>query len=131
MNFRHDQLDPILDGFQGFRNLAGHHFFDGETPVFALDQLNQAPYPTARVRKLAEADAPASSCPGRRTEEDIKWLLLKDSGLSSGGIDTVYRVETAGGNKPQTCEGQKTGFEVDYVAQCKWGVLLDGRDSER
>lgn len=64
-------------------------------------------------------------------EEDIKWLLLKDSGLSSGGIDTVYRVETAGGNKPQTCEGQKTGFEVDYVAQCKWGVLLDGRDSER
>jgi hypothetical protein len=51
----------------------------------------------------------------------LKWLLLKDTkGLSQGSIDTVYRLETAGGNKPTTCKGQKSSFEVKYSAQCKY-----------
>jgi hypothetical protein len=37
--------------------------------------------------------------------------------LSSGGVNTVYRLETAGGNKPATCQGQKKYFEVPYAAQ--------------
>ncbi|KAF2689932.1 hypothetical protein K458DRAFT_439061 [Lentithecium fluviatile CBS 122367] len=52
------------------------------------------------------------------TGENIKWLLLKDlQGILRGGINTVYRVATAGGNKPTTCKGQKPNFVVDYTAQ--------------
>jgi hypothetical protein len=62
-----------------------------------------------------------STCPylGHQTDTNIKWILLKDTqGISQGGINTVYRIETAGGNKPHTCRGQKPDFTVDYVAQC-------------
>ncbi|KAL1597533.1 hypothetical protein SLS59_007230 [Nothophoma quercina] len=105
----------------GFEHLVGHHFFSGASPVFALDQLSTSPYPLTVLAKLNETDAPGSSCPGTNAEGAIKWLLLKDNGkgLSQGGIDTVYRVETAGGNKPATCKGQKAAFEVKYSAQCE------------
>lgn len=105
---------------QGFE-LVGHHFFSLDTPVFSMDQLGEVPFPVAVVRKFAETDAPARPHSGSRTGTDIKWLLLKDSwGTSRGGIDTVYRVATAGGMKPATCKGQKPNFEVKYAAQCKY-----------
>ncbi|KAL6704832.1 hypothetical protein ACN47E_007636 [Coniothyrium glycines] len=103
---------------QGFQYLVGHHFFDLDTPVFALDRLSQAPYPVAMVRKLAETDAPTSSCLDTQIGDNIKRPFLKDvKGISRGEVDTVYRVETAGGNRPATCKGQKPNFEVHYVAQ--------------
>ena len=81
--------------------------------------MSPSPYPLSVVAKLNETNAPTSSCPGTTAEGAIKWLLLKDTkGLSQGGIDTVYRIETAGGNKPATCKGQKPAFEVKYSAQC-------------
>ncbi|KZM19016.1 uncharacterized protein EKO05_0010344 [Ascochyta rabiei] len=102
----------------GFEHLVGHHFFSGAAPVFALDQLSLSPYPLTVLGKLNETDAPTSSCPGTNAEGAIKWLLLKDTkGLSQGGINTVYRIETAGGNKPATCKGRKAAFEVKYSAQ--------------
>ena len=112
------QLTQNLESL-GFQNMVGHHFFTGSSPVFSLDKL-QSPYPMTLVGKLGEADAPVSSCPGTNAEGAIKWLFLKDTkGASLGGIDTVYRLETAGGNKPVTCKGQKENFEVKYAAQCK------------
>lgn len=111
------QLTRNLE-FQGFEQIVGHHFFNASTPVFALDRLAPTNYPMALVTKLNETDAPKSACPGNNAEGAIKWLLLGDSkGISRGGIDTVYRVETAGGNKPATCKGQKETFEVAYAAQ--------------
>ncbi|KAJ4332839.1 hypothetical protein N0V87_008052 [Didymella glomerata] len=101
----------------GYEHMVGHHFFSGASPVFALDQL-ASPYPMTILAKLNETDAPATSCPGTGNEGAVKWLLLKDTkGVSQGGIDTVYRIETAGGNKPATCKGQKQTFEVKYSAQ--------------
>lgn len=101
----------------GYEHMIGHHFFAGAAPTFALDQLS-SPYPETVLGKLAETDAPTSSCPGNDAEGAIKWLYLKDTkGLSRGGIDTVYRIETAGGNKPATCKGRKKTFEVKYSAQ--------------
>ncbi|KAF1931190.1 uncharacterized protein M421DRAFT_90280 [Didymella exigua CBS 183.55] len=101
----------------GYEHMVGNHFFSGASPVFALDQL-PSPFPTTIVAKLNETDAPTASCPGTGKEGAIKWLLLKDTkGLSQGGIDTVYRIETAGGNKPASCKGQKQTFEVKYSAQ--------------
>ncbi|KAH7082529.1 hypothetical protein BKA63DRAFT_395547, partial [Paraphoma chrysanthemicola] len=106
---------------QGYNNLLGHHFFasvnGASTPTFALDQL-VAPYPMAQVGKLNDTAAPASACPGLQGEGTVKWLYLKDTkGLSQGGIDTVYRLETAGGMAPATCKGKPASFEVKYTAQ--------------
>jgi hypothetical protein len=109
----------------GFQNMVGHHFFTGASPVFSLDQL-ATPYPMTLVGKLGETDAPVSSCPGTNAEGAIKWLFLQDNkGVSKGGINTVYRLETAGGNKPATCKGLKESFEVKYAAQCMSNPLPD------
>lgn len=106
----------------GYQHITGHHYFSevGEvnTPIFAFDQLSAEPYPRAQVGKLNGTDAPNSAFPGSNGLSAIQWLYLKDnSGASSGGIDTVYRVETAGGNKPKTCQGMKPSWEVQYAAQ--------------
>lgn len=90
--------------------------------MFALDGLGRVPYPIARVQKVNETDAPAPFVGGA----SIKWLLLKDTkGVSGEGINTVYRVETAGGNKPATCKGQKSVITVEYAAQCRYLSMVD------
>lgn len=114
---------------QGYNNRVGTHMFKSvngaNTPTFALDQLALSPYPMAQVGKLNETAAPASACPGLSGEGTVKWLYLKDTkGLSLGGIDTVYRLETAGGSPPATCKGKPASFEVKYAAQCKFNLLL-------
>lgn len=106
---------------QGYEHLAGHHFFaevDGSnTPTFAFDQLS-APFPLTQVAKLNATDAPANACPGRNGLPAVQWLYLQHkNGLAEGGINTVYRVETAGGNKPATCQGMPPSWEVKYAAQ--------------
>ncbi|KAL6704987.1 hypothetical protein ACN47E_007390 [Coniothyrium glycines] len=107
---------------QGYEHVAGHHFFSSinaaNTPVFALDQLQPLPFPIAKVGRINGTDAPSTACPSSDGLPAIQWLYLKDTkGLSQGGIDTVYRVETAGGNKPATCKGMKPTWEVKYAAQ--------------
>lgn len=111
--------------FQDYDNVIGHHFFNpvngANTPVFALDQLSVAPYPMALVGKLGDTVAPATACPGLSGEGAVKWLYLRDTkGISQGGIDTVYRLETAGGAPPATCQDQPASFEVRYATQCKF-----------
>jgi hypothetical protein len=69
---------------------------------------------------MNDTAAPESACPGLTGEGTIKWLFLKDGGLSVGGVQEVYRVETAGGMAPQTCKGRPASFEVKYVAQCEY-----------
>ncbi|KAF1937115.1 hypothetical protein EJ02DRAFT_63782 [Clathrospora elynae] len=106
---------------QGYEHVTGHHFFSmvegNNTPTFSLDKLS-APFPVAQVAKLNATDAPQSACPSKDGLPAVQWLYLKDqSRLSRGGIDTVYRVETAGGNKPATCKGMKPSWEVKYSAQ--------------
>ncbi|KAA8621981.1 repeatdomain containing protein [Pyrenophora tritici-repentis] len=117
-----EQLSLALR-LRGFQHLLGHHFFHLSTPVFALDQLAQTPYPIAQVSKLRETKAPPSTFPGLAAVDSVNWLFLRDlNSTSQGGVDTVYRVETVGGTKPATCEGQRPTFEVEYAAQCKLDV---------
>jgi hypothetical protein len=108
---------------QDYDHHVGTHLFkmlgSTNTPTFAFDQLT-TPYPQAQVGKLAETPAPEGACPGLTGEGAVKWLYLKDTkGLSIGGIDTVYRLETAGGSAPATCKDMPATFEVKYAAQCK------------
>ena len=72
------------------------------------------------VSKTTEQAAPGTACKGTKGEGAVKWLYLTDTAvpaLSHGGVNTVYRLETAGGDKPITCQGQKEYFEVPYAAQ--------------
>jgi hypothetical protein len=75
----------------------------------------------AQVARVNDTAAPAEACQGLEGEGTVKWLYLRDTkGLSKGGIDTVYRLETAGGAAPATCEGMPERFEVRYAAQCEY-----------
>jgi hypothetical protein len=115
-----------LEGYlqlEGFDRVVGHHFFSvangKSSPVFAFDQLSSSPYPVAQVGKADETDAPKHAYPGLQHEGAVPWLYLTDTGFSVGGIDTVYRLETAGGKGPASCQGQAARFEVKYAAQCE------------
>lgn len=110
-------LLDVLIMIQGFQNVLGDHYFTGMVPTFALNQIPTNPFPIAFLKRNFQAEAPKSACPGTTGEGAIQWLQLIDNGSSKGGINTVYRIETAGGNKPKTCEGRESHFEVPYAAQ--------------
>lgn len=111
------QLDLYLNS-QGYNQWLGNHFFTLSTPTFSLYKVKANPFPLAMVSKKAEMDAPKYSCPGISGEGAVKWLqLVDDKNLSLGGVNTVYRLETAGGNKPAQCAGMQPTFEVPYAAQ--------------
>lgn len=109
----------------GYDDVIGHHFFQSRenisTPIFAFDSLSEVPYPVAEVTKIDAVDAPAFACPGLHGEGAVQWLHLQDrKNVSRGGIDTVYRVETAGGKAPVKCTDQNIALTVPYAAQCKF-----------
>lgn len=111
----------MLDDYlrqQGYNQWLGNHFFTVKIPTFSLNQVKANPFPLAMVTKAADMAAPKWACPGTTGEGAVKWLQLVDSqNLSKGGVNTVYRIETAGGAPPATCKGQKKTFEVSYAAQ--------------
>lgn len=118
----HEALEGFLK-LEGYDRVIGHHFFRASngtsTPVFAFDQLSPAPYPIAQVGRADGAEAPKTAYPGLQREGAVPWLRLVDTGSSVGGVNTVYRLETAGGKGPGNCQGRKGAFEVKYAAQCE------------
>lgn len=116
----------LLEGYlmlEGYNEWLGNHFFtkmDATTsiPTFFLDHAKTTPFPNAMVSKKNSTDAPKTACPGTKNEGAVPWLrLVDDKGLSAGGVNTVYRVETAGGKQPAVCKDQKATFEIPYAAQ--------------
>jgi len=120
--------------------LSGHHFFSNKTPVF---ELNSSPDGAARSLGIiqgkanANSTAPAGSCPGVDWKGDgaVPWLFLdatpnsQTTDIRFDGVNPqapagteewkhVYRVNTAGGSPPKTCEGIEAGaeFSVQYAA---------------
>ncbi|KAF1964788.1 hypothetical protein BU23DRAFT_594003 [Bimuria novae-zelandiae CBS 107.79] len=113
------QLDMYLKA-EGYSQWLGNHYFTEKIPTFSLYKTKTTPHPLAMVKKVENGvmDAPKTSCPGTTGEGAVKWLYLPDNdGMSKGGVNTVYRLETAGGSPPATCNGQKKTFEVPYAAQ--------------
>ncbi|PVH92860.1 hypothetical protein DM02DRAFT_662525, partial [Periconia macrospinosa] len=108
---------------EGYDLWLGSHFFtqidaNASLPTFSLDHTQESPFPVAIVSKKEAADAPGSACCSPMRENNVQWLrLVDDNDMSVGNIDTVYRVETAGGSRPATCKGQEKTFEVPYTAQ--------------
>lgn len=111
----------ILDGYlqsQGYSKVLGEHFFTSAmVPTFCLSDVLPPPIPQVNGKKNATMAAPTSSCPGQFNEGAVPWLYLIDNGGSTGGVNTVYRLETAGGQPPATCESMGTAFTVPYAAQ--------------
>jgi hypothetical protein len=100
--------------------LLGHHYFEGTTTaVFNLDTTSQDQFGIAISKKNASMDAPAGSVSGQNNSGDgaVPWLYLNTIAGTVGNYTHVYRVNTAGGAAPSTCEGQSSAFQVQYSAQ--------------
>jgi hypothetical protein len=99
--------------------ISGHHYFtNSTTPAFNLDttamDLGFAP-----CAKNASVPAPAGALVG---QDDtgfgaVPWLKLLTRDGSTGNLEEVYRINTAGGNPPTTCAGMPATFEVQYAAE--------------
>ncbi|GJP91284.1 hypothetical protein CBS147343_8296 [Aspergillus niger] len=86
--------------------ILGEHYFTGNgQPSFDLRFSGDDDWAT--MKKVASANAPKSV--------DVPWLKLVK--IEGEGIKEVYRVYTAGGVSPATCEGQEGEFEVEYAAE--------------
>ncbi|KAB8976006.1 hypothetical protein FH972_026884 [Carpinus fangiana] len=101
-------------------DLIGRHYFvDAKSPVFNL-QTKNGNEGYAQVSKASSANAPANAMAGAHGA--CSWLYLsrnQDVAIASGEktYSGVYRVNTAGGNAPATCQGQPAAFEVEYAAE--------------
>lgn len=100
--------------------VIGHHYFlaDG-TPTFDFKTTDSS---ILFCKKLAAVKAPTTASKGPDGTSAVDWLQLADKG-SSVGLSMVYRVVTAGGGAPATCQGQGTNglgtgvISVPYAAQ--------------
>ena len=96
----------------------GMHYFDAQgTPTFDLSPEGLL----LKSKKMDSDPAPDGSCYGRDGGAAVPWLMLQDDGTGrSVGLDQVFRVETAGGSAPATCDGAvdpATGIVTrDYAA---------------
>ncbi|KAF2812758.1 uncharacterized protein BDZ99DRAFT_384061 [Mytilinidion resinicola] len=113
---------PVLSSWlavSGYSTILGKHFFTSAmVPTFSLDNVPPPPFPQVNGKKNGTMTAPIYSCPGTTNEGAVPWLKLIDAGGSQSGVNTVYRLVTAGGSAPATCENiQTTIFEVPYAAE--------------
>lgn len=99
--------------------LSGHHYFTETVPTFNLHTA-AANYGITFNKKVANVSAPAGS-----SVDSVAWLKLQtavpDGDVrvpdQTGAVKEVYRVNTAGGGPPKTCEGMPEQFQVQYAAE--------------
>ncbi|KAK0124442.1 hypothetical protein ONS95_009398 [Cadophora gregata] len=99
--------------------ISGHHYFsNGTTPVFTLNVAGKD-LGTAPCQKNAGVPAPALTTKGQGGEGfgTVAWLKLTTRDGATGGLQEVYRINTAGGNPPTSCTGMPASFEVQYAAE--------------
>ncbi|MCJ1407128.1 hypothetical protein MMC19_001198 [Ptychographa xylographoides] len=96
--------------------IKGQHFFTSAiVPVFDLLDTDVG---MLVGNKTGDIAAPQGSTAGPHGVGSgaVDWLALSgESG--SAGLSQGYRVFTAGGKPPKTCEGQAATIEVPYAAQ--------------
>jgi hypothetical protein len=108
-----DANSPIYQG------MSGHHYFkDATTPYFDLD-TGAHRYGNGAFKKGDSTPAPTTAMMGPYNSGNgpVAWLRL-DAKTSDGQIfKEVYRLNTAGGQPPKTCQGMPEAFEVPYAAE--------------
>ncbi|RFU74433.1 malate dehydrogenase [Trichoderma arundinaceum] len=96
--------------------VSGHHFFtDSTTPFFNLD-MPTLDIGTVPCAKNSSAPAPSTAATGPQGQGAVPWLKLTAKDGATGSIKEVYRVNTAGGSPPTSCQGQPANIEVQYSA---------------
>ncbi|KXL47300.1 hypothetical protein M433DRAFT_152902 [Acidomyces richmondensis BFW] len=102
-----------------YEYMTGHQYFiDPTTPYFNMDtDLYQ--YGSGPFKKLNSSDAPADAIKGQNNQGNgaVAWLKLGARDPDGQIFQEVYRVNTAGGNPPDTCMGMAASFEVQYSAE--------------
>lgn len=112
---------------KNFPKIGVHYFYpDSSTPVFRISSGKKKGLFVGQ--KLENVPAPAYADAGLPPDAfgAVDWLKLgtKDNVLTtngkplkSKGYKAVYRVETAGGKAPMTCQGRPAYFTIPYAAQ--------------
>lgn len=95
-------------------DLLGHHFFEETTPVFNLDTTPEHQAGIAFTKVQKKIDAPSGSEQGENGA--VEWLYLSTTDGTEGNFKSVYRVNTAGGAPPKTCENAPKEITVQYAA---------------
>lgn len=89
--------------------LSGHHYFaDATTPFFNMET------PEGNLGMVAAAKMNATAAPD--AARNVPWLKLQAK-TGDWQFVEVFRVNTAGGQPPATCEGQPENIEVQYAAE--------------
>ncbi|KAE8451200.1 hypothetical protein EG329_004364 [Mollisiaceae sp. DMI_Dod_QoI] len=99
--------------------ISGHHFFsNATTPDFNLNTaaMNLGFAPCSKNNTVA-APTGAPKGQGGVGNGAVAWLKLVTRDGATGGLEEIYRVNTAGGNPPATCAGMPATFEVQYSAE--------------
>jgi hypothetical protein len=82
--------------------------------LFNLDVALNA-FGIGSVKKAANTTAPADAPKGANQMGAVPWLKLVSIDEDEV-FQEVYRVDTAGGSPPKTCEGITGEFTVEYAA---------------
>ena len=105
--------------------LSGHHYFpDPTTPAFDF-RTPRSNYGVYYAKRVANTTAPADSQVGPDGAAAVPWLKLAvieappDAIPADvvGDVKEIYRVNTAGGTAPKSCEGRPASFQVEYSAE--------------
>ncbi|QIW95469.1 hypothetical protein AMS68_000987 [Peltaster fructicola] len=100
-------------------DMSGHHYFIDLTTAYFNLKTDAHDYGGGAFKKVNSTAAPSDAAAGQEGSGDgaVAWLKLIAKDPKTQSMQEVYRVNTAGGNPPKTCEGQDKSFEVQYSAE--------------
>lgn len=108
-------LYPVPIGGEAATRLVGHHeFTDKKVPFFKL-KTDLVDYGFVQASAdVVKSAAPKDASKGSNGLGSVPWLKLTGT---DGDYKEVYRIHTAGGVAPKTCDGVQGSFTVEYSAQ--------------
>ncbi|KAF2437951.1 hypothetical protein P171DRAFT_437558 [Karstenula rhodostoma CBS 690.94] len=94
--------------------VSGHHeFTSAGVPLFLL-KTDKNNYGYVQAKSAANSTAPTGAVKGENGLGSVPWLKLV---AVEGDYKEIYRLQTAGGVAPKTCDGQAAKFYVQYAAE--------------
>jgi hypothetical protein len=102
-------------------DFSGYHYFiTNMTPVFNLSSSQPSQNLGFVVaQKVASSNAPVNATKGPNDIGDgaVAWLYLATTEDTVGPVKGIFRLNTAGGMPPKTCQGLPPAFSVPYAAE--------------
>jgi hypothetical protein len=107
-------------------NVIGWHYFRNATEAYFDMDTRNSYFGKLIVTEAAQKDAPAYAPSGQAQTNTgaAPWVFYGFLNSSTIGNNRyIYRINTAGGEPPQTCQGMPDVFTVEYAAQYWfWGL---------